>query len=128
MYSYSVNDEENFTGEFDTIEEAIESAKSEAEELDYEKGDTVTLYAGKNVYPFDVLENYDICCHILTRLDDVIYDEIPFDSCDEFFTLDDDKQTELNSIIMSYIKKHAKYPNFFTVKNIIEHSYTVEGD
>lgn len=128
MYSYSL-DEENFTGEFDTIEEAIESAKIEADELDdYEKGDTVTLYAGKNVYPFDVLENYDICYHILSRLDDVVYDAIPFDSCDEFFTLDDDKQTELNSIIMSYIKEHAKYPNFFTVKNIIEHSYTVEGD
>jgi hypothetical protein len=126
MYSYSL-DEENFTGEFDTIEEAIESAKIEAEELDYEKGDTVTLYAGKNVYPFEILENYDICYHILSLLDDVVYDAIPFDSCDEFFTLDDDKQTELNSIIMSYLKEHAKYPNFFTVKNIIEHSYTVEG-
>lgn len=32
MYSYSVNDEEHFTGEFNSREEALEHAKIEAME------------------------------------------------------------------------------------------------
>jgi hypothetical protein len=127
MYSYSVNDEENFKGEFDTIEEAIESAKIEAEESDYEIGDTVTLYTGKNVYPFDVLADYDICYHLLERLDDVVYDAIHFDD-GEFLTLPEDKQKELNSLILSYLKEHATYPKYFTVENITECEYTITGE
>jgi hypothetical protein len=124
MYSYSFN-QEVFKGEYDTKEEALDNAKIQADTFGLSNGDNITIYVGKNVYPYDVLENYDICYHIITRLDDVVYDEIPFDSCDDFFTLDDDKQTELNSIIMSYIKEHAKYPNFFTVKNISVHTYII---
>ena len=46
----------------------------------------------------------------------------------EWGDIPEDKQKELNSLILSYLKEHATYPKYFTVENITECEYTITGE
>jgi hypothetical protein len=124
-YSYSFN-QEKFIGEYDTIEDALAHAKIRAETFGLYIGDSITIYVGKNVYPFDLLEKYFNTDRLVDQLDDIVYDEIPFED-GGFFTLSEDNQQELREMILSYIKKHAEYPKYFTVEYITQYSHTIKG-
>jgi len=112
MYSFSRN-EENYHGEFETREGAIEKAKAEG---------LKRFWTGENVTP-DPLDYID-GCDIVENI--VCQDEFSGDWAEGWPMTTKEQDEELTEMLRAAFKawmdKHGLHPTFWNVENVQEHA------
>lgn len=110
QWAYSFNGEE-FDGNYDNKEEAIEEAK------DYLEDDQLIIYVGQ-IEEFPISADIDL---LLERLGESAYEqcgdfaeEYLHDVTDEHFK---ELEKNINSVLNTWISKYYK-PNFYTIGNV----------
>ena len=123
-FSYSFCENFNYLCEYDSIEEALAAAKTDAKNDDKSK-DVKTVYIGR-VHKF--VPEVDAWA-VLDNLWDDAYEETNH-SIDYLSDVSDDEADKLGQMLTETFNKWAKEtgnePNFFTVKDVVEYSLEEE--
>lgn len=109
-YAFSFNEEENYQGAYDTVEEAIEAAKMENTEYD-------VVYIGERMEFQPVVDPDDV----IEELQQLAYDEA-LDFSDDYLNCSRKDIQLLGDMLTEAFNKWAKdtnnEPSFFVVENI----------
>ena len=119
-YSYSL-DNEHFSCEYDSVEEALADAKVEAAQ-EYPSGEIETVYIG-HVCRFKPTVNAE---SVITEIQDDAdneADEVDCGYLEDVSLVDLNKLQEmLTETFNKWAKETGNKPNFFTVENVKEYS------
>ncbi len=112
-YCYSFDDEENFTGTFDSREDALAEAAAKNTE------DREMVFIGEVTSAKEILIQ---CAKWLGRttfenVSEYLYEEVG--EAVKFFAMDDEQQHELTLLIVNHIEEKVGF-NCFSVSNIVE--------
>ena len=119
------NNEEEFYGYCDTLEEAQGEAIEFLESDWYEKGDEATYYIGRCVHPLDYIKSVRIIDVLIENMIERIYDEVGGDV--EAIELSQESKQALNTLMMDFLYKNAKV-NRWGVKDTYAMTHIIEGD
>ena len=123
-FSYSFYDSFNYSGEYDSIEEALAAAKVDAKN-DNEFKDAKTVHIGR-VYKFVPVV---AAWRIIDQLQDMAVDEADEVAYDYLKDVSDDDENKLEAMLTETFNKWAaetgNEPNFFTVEEV--EAYSLEG-
>jgi hypothetical protein len=114
-YCYSFDEEESFTGDFDSHEDAL--AEAVAENYD----DREIVYIGVATPAKDILvrDAKRIGAQVFETLADNLGDDIG--EAVEYFTMTTEQQKELSLLIINHIEERVGF-NCFGVSNVTEHA------
>lgn len=127
-YAYSL-DEERYTGQFDTIEEALAEAGQAAEDDALEEdAHTRTVWIGEITEASEFLRKRNpvwVADDVLERAEDHLSDNIGWD--DHIIDLSTEQRKELGTLVTEWLCKNA---NFFAfgIRNAKEYTVQVGGE
>ena len=120
-FSYSFYEDFDYSGEYDSVDEALAAARADAKNDDEFK-DAKTVYIGR-VYRFvPEIEPWNV----IERLQDDADDEADEAAEDYLQYVSDDEANKLGKMLTETFNKWAKEtnnePGFFVVKDVVEYS------
>ena len=129
-YACSLHDEDNYSGEYDTIEEAfgdaIDNANIENEDLDEEEQIEI-VYAGEIM---EFIPRID-AIHVIEDIQEQAYDEAGEYSCDYLENISKSDIKKLGQMLTETFNKWEKEtknePKFFTIEGIEEREIKLNG-
>ena len=124
-FSYSFYEDFDYSGEYDSVDEALAAARADAKNADEFK-DAKTVYIGR-VYRFvPEIEPWSV----IERLQDDADDEAYEATEDYLQYISDDEANKLGKMLTETFNKWAKEtnnePGFFIVKDVVEYSLEEE--
>ena len=124
-FSYSFYEDFDYSGEYDSVDEALAAARADAKNDDEFK-DAKTVYIGR-VYRFvPEIEPWSV----IERLQDDADDEADEVAEDYLQYVSDDEANKLGKMLTETFNKWAKEtnnePGFFVVKDVVEYSLEEE--
>lgn len=123
-YSYSL-DNEHFSCEYDSVEQALADAKVEAAQ-EYPSGEVEKVYIGY-VCGFKPVVNAESVIEEIQNDADNEADEVACGYLEDVSLVDLNKLQEmLTETFNKWAKETGNKPNFFTVENVVEYSLEEE--